>query len=70
MNEAEKMAQELEDGPWYASPREAAALIREQEAKIKRMAEALDYLYVNSLHARQIIQERFADALRDAGVKS
>jgi hypothetical protein len=78
MSEAEKMAQRLEgicEPSTYDSQVAdlAAALIREQDAKIKRMAAALkEYheAYEAGGWAVEDINERHADALRDAGVKT
>jgi len=48
---------------------EAAALIREQDAKIKRMAEALrDFEDAAYGRGTEDLRERHAAALRDAGV--
>ena len=73
MTEAEKMAAILEtvgDCPEASETCEnAAALIRSQEAKIKRMAEALRDAYMaHDLGGRIWVSSRHADALRDAGV--
>ena len=65
MTEAEKIAQRLDKLPFES---EAAALIRSQEAKIKRMAEALRDVNKNSWHGRSILRTGHADALRDAGI--
>jgi len=80
MTEAEKLAQRLTAETVVCSgvmarripsqdDIDAAALIREQDAKIKRMAEALVFAitYMPNNHYRRM-QERHADALRDAGV--
>ena len=81
MNEAEKMARRLTAETLICSgvalrrtpskdDIEAAALIREQEAKIKRMAEALrDFEDAAYGRGTEDLRERHADALRDAGVK-
>jgi hypothetical protein len=67
MTEAEKIAKETVDTLRWQS-----AKIAEQEAKIKRMAEALaDFhgaLSAFDKDTAQIFSERHADALRDAGV--
>ena len=72
MTEAEKMAQRLEERAQNEDIREcaeAAALIREQEAKIKRMAEALrDFDHAAYGRGTEDLRERHAEALRDAGV--
>ena len=53
----------------FAACQDAAALIRSQEAKIKRMAEALKYSYMmNAPSVQDWIKGDHADALRDAGV--
>jgi hypothetical protein len=79
MTEAEKLAQRLRDamcdeGVDGQLHEDAAALIREQEAKIKRMAEALRdaEAYIRGLDSVNgpclaDMKERHADALRDAG---
>ena len=74
MTEAEKMAKTLGecslclDGEWRDEiADETAALIRSQEAKIKRMAEALRD-YHEGWDKRDILAERHAEALRDAGI--
>jgi len=74
MTEAEILAQKLQYG---VAPQmeEAAALIREQEAKIKRMAEALRVCdlalsKVSDGSTSNEFRRVYADALRDAGVES
>ena len=69
MTEAEKLAQRLDKLPFES---EAAALIRSQEAKINRLIgsvqDAMSYMQVSDPRAYEILSERHADALRDAGV--
>ena len=65
MTEAEKLAQHLES---YAEVHNAA-FVREQEAKIKRMSEALRNIWSNDyISYRHNLKINHADALRDAGV--
>jgi len=69
MTEAEKMAKRLENTFYGGLPAEAAALIREQDAKIKRMAEALrDAVPILGEGETEWFSRTHADALRDAGV--
>jgi len=68
MTEAEKLAQRLSDlTPFIDGDEiirdEAAALIREQEAKINRMAQALRDLHKNSWHGSAILRASHAAAL-------
>jgi hypothetical protein len=76
MNEAEKMAQRFRDamcdeGVDGQLHEDAAALIREQEAKIKRLSEALRDVWSNDyISYRHNLKINHAEALRDAGVKT
>ena len=78
MNEAEKALCEALDEPMCpcgertapVEMEQAAALIREQDAKIKRLSMALrDFDHAAYGRGTEDLRERHADALRDAGVK-
>ena len=72
MTEAEKLALDLLAEPNEYDLAEAAALLRSQQAKIKRMAEALRKLAClgnGDKPGNSIGNDIAIDALRDAGVK-
>jgi hypothetical protein len=78
MNEAEKALCEALDEPMCpcgertapVEMEQAAALIREQDAKIKRMSEALRNIWSNDyISYRHNLKINHAEALRDAGVE-